>query len=295
MHRVTECPVCQGTKFNSIFDCQDYTVSHETFSLIECAACHLLITSPRPTDQNLGSYYLSEDYISHSNKSTSILDLIYKISRFFTLRWKAALITKYAASKVLPTILDYGCGTGDFLNHMKTLHWDTAGVEPSALARLQAEKLNQHPMAQNLTDVSGSFTCITLWHVLEHVADLNQTVHSLSSLLAKNGTMFIAVPNHESMDAIRYKNHWAGYDVPRHLWHFSKENMSLLLRKHGLTVKKIEPMKLDSFYVSMLSEKYIRQKTSLSGLASAFITGLKSNNSGRKNGGYSSLIYIAQK
>ncbi len=132
-----------------------------------------------------------------------------------------------------------------------------------------------------------------MWHVLEHVHDLNETLAKLRSLLTNNGTVFIAVPNHESYDAQLYKNYWAGYDLPRHLWHFSKENIKTLLTRHNLKLQAIVPMRFDAYYVSLLSEGYKNPaKSSLIKSASAFTRGLISNlKAGKDN--HSSLIYIA--
>ncbi|MFZ6010766.1 MAG: class I SAM-dependent methyltransferase [Bacteroidota bacterium] len=295
MHQINECPVCGEKQFTKTFSCKDFTVSHETFQLIKCNACKLIATSPRPTNDSLPKYYLSEDYISHSNRVTSIIDLIYKISRHFTLRWKSNLIKKNSSVSEPTTLLDYGCGTGDFLNKMKTAGWSVAGVEPSAIARTKAQQEYSLKVSEKLTQVKEIYDTLTLWHVLEHVPDLNETLAQLTQRLSKNGTMFIAVPNYKCSDAKHYGENWAGYDVPRHLWHFSQENMSKLLQRHDLTLTKIIPMKLDAFYVSLLSEKYTNGKISIVGLVRAFINGLKSNYRAKETREYSSLIYIAQK
>ena len=295
MEQVTICPICKGSDLTTYLSCKDYTVSNETFDLRKCASCGLVLTTPRPTDSELNKYYQSDAYISHSNKSSNLVDQVYKIARTFTLKWKYNLITKH--SPVRPSsILDYGCGTGAFLQECQKHGMKIAGVEPSDIARRKAQEETGATIAPDLNSVSAEFDVITLWHVLEHVANLNQTLTALKKQLHKNGTMFIAVPNLLSTDAKIYKEFWAGYDVPRHLWHFSKASMKKLLTNHGLKLIGILPMQLDAYYVSLLSEKYRNKgKGSFSGMVKATLHGWESNQQGKTTQEYSSLIYIVRK
>jgi 2-polyprenyl-3-methyl-5-hydroxy-6-metoxy-1,4-benzoquinol methylase len=274
--------------------CIDHTVSHETFQLVRCESCGFIMTSPRPENSALGKYYMSEDYISHSNRSSSVIEKIYQIARIVSLERKINLVNRHLLSPE-KRLLDYGCGTGEFLNHARKKGFKIQGVEPSSIARQQAQKLTHEKISETIAEVENQFDAITLWHVLEHIPDINKVIGQLKSILTKNGTIFIAVPNHKSNDAIRYQELWAGYDVPRHLWHFSQQTMKKLLTKNGLNIVDTIPMKLDSFYVSMLSEKYKRKKNSISGLTQAFFNGLRSNIQASSNMEYSSLIYIAKK
>nr|WP_262899600.1 class I SAM-dependent methyltransferase [Chryseosolibacter histidini] len=295
MIAVNQCPVCEGKVFRPYLKCKDHTVSHETFQLIKCENCKLVITSPRPTNEALGRYYLSDDYVSHAKKSKGLFDKVYKTSRLYTLRWKLNLVKENLRSKGnSSTILDFGCGTGEFLQTCKQNGFVTTGVEPSDIARAHAAELTAGKVHSTLEEVEGSFQVITLWHVLEHVPDLNQKIEQLKSKLEKDGIMFIAVPNHQSYDARTYQERWAGYDVPRHLWHFSEPTMSQLLKKHGLTLEKIIPMKLDAFYVSMLSEKHSSGRSSIGGFIQGFVNGFRSNALAKPNE-YSSLIYLVRK
>jgi 2-polyprenyl-3-methyl-5-hydroxy-6-metoxy-1,4-benzoquinol methylase len=290
---VPECPICKSTDLQKFLICEDYTVSHEIFHVKQCATCTLAITTPRPETTQLGKYYQSEEYISHSGKSSGGIGFIYKLARSFSLKWKKNKITSIQSEG---SILDFGCGTGEFLNTMQQAGWNVTGVEPSPDARLKAEEINSikiHPSLDELTN--EKFDVITAWHVLEHVPDLTQTVQKLKSHLKKNGTLFIAVPNYQCPDAFVYQQHWAGFDVPRHLWHISKKSMNQLLESLALKLHDTIPMKLDAYYVSMLSEKYKnKNKINLSCLTKGFISGLKSNFLARKKINYSSLIYVAK-
>lgn len=294
MVAVNQCPVCGGKVFLPYLKCKDHTVSHETFQLIKCENCKLAITSPRPAPEDLGHYYLSDDYISHAKSSKSLFDKVYKTARLYTLKWKLNLVKENLRTKTKSTILDFGCGTGEFLQTCKQNGLVTTGVEPSDIARTHAAELTRGKVHSTLEEVEGNFQVITLWHVLEHVPDLNDMLDQLKTKLEKDGIMFIAVPNHQSYDARIYQERWAGYDVPRHLWHFSEPTMNQLLKKHGLTLEKIIPMKLDAFYVSMLSEKHGSGKSSIGGFIQGLINGLRSNYLAKPNE-YSSLIYLARK
>jgi 2-polyprenyl-3-methyl-5-hydroxy-6-metoxy-1,4-benzoquinol methylase len=296
MEFVNQCPSCDGDLFSPYRTCLDHTVSHETFQLMRCETCKLVLTSPRPLSKDLGRYYVSDDYISHTPKSKKFFDKVYQLSRHFTLKWKLNLVRENAlTSNGIQTLLDYGCGTGEFLYKCKNEGIKIKGVEPSDIARTYASELIGQPVYGSIEESTETFDAITLWHVLEHVPDLNNIILLLKEKLNKNGTMFIAVPNHLSKDAQVYKSLWAAYDVPRHLWHFNKQSMEHLLNKLSLKLEKTIPMQLDSYYVSMLSEKHKAGKSTFAGLIKGFLNGAKSNYAARNTGEYSSLIYVVRK
>ena len=290
--KLERCPICKSDKLSNHIICKDHMVSGESFAITRCSNCSFLFTNPRPNQENIGSYYHSEKYISHSNQANNFINSIYKLTRLFTLSKKVKLINTISTEK---SVLDFGCGTGDFLYKCKINGWNIAGLEPDENARDQAKKKTETSIIKNINELNkiDNISLITLWHVLEHVPDLNSTIESLKSKLSKNGKILIAVPNYQSYDAKLYREHWAAYDVPRHLYHFSMDTMKLLLNNHGLKIYKTIPMKIDSFYVSLLSEKYKKGK---SNYIKSFINGYKSNIYANKNENqYSSIIYIAGK
>lgn len=294
MEYLPACPICTEQKLSEYASCKDYTVSGETFTLEQCANCGFVLTNPRPKEADLAKYYQSDAYISHSDTSKNIIDRVYKIARSFTLEWKYKLVTQNSVTKPF-SLLDYGCGTGSFLQTCNVQGLNIAGVEPAEKARTMAKQLTGIDISPEIERVRGTFDAITLWHVLEHVIDLNNTVKQLRNRLNQNGTLFIAVPNLRSWDAKYYDEHWAAFDVPRHLWHFSRESMEILLTKHGLKIDTVLPMPLDAYYVSLLSERYKSGNQGIGSIAKAVTYGWKSNQQSKKNGEYSSLIYIARK
>lgn len=293
MIEVKVCPICSGNTFSSYLTCKDQTVSKNDFSIQKCNGCNFLMTSPRPNDEELGEYYVSEDYISHTNKSKTLFDKVYQISRVYALKWKLSILNQHCSKS--KKLLDVGCGTGSFIEYCTLQNWDVTGVEPSTIATKNIPTQLASRVKPDLDHVEqNDFDAITLWHVLEHIPNLNDSLNQIQSKLKSTGTLFIAVPNPESWDAKKYKDKWAAYDVPRHLWHFTQNTMNTLMENHNLKVVEVLPMKLDSYYVSLLSEKY-QGKSKPSQFINGFINGLRSNILATRDTNYSSILYIIKK
>ena len=288
----TSCPNCANINIFKVLSAKDYTVSGEEFEIWECKSCTQRFTQNVAEENEIGKYYQSENYISHSDTSKGLINNLYHKVRKRTLIQKRKLIEN-ATAKISGNILDVGAGTGAFLNTMKIAKWNCAGIEPDETARKKALELYNIDLkeAEKLYLLSPqSFDAITLWHVLEHVHELHKYVEQLKNLLSAEGKLFIAVPNYTSCDEKIYSEYWAAYDVPRHLYHFSPKAMEVLLNAHGLKIEKIKPMWYDSVYVSMLSEEY---KTGDSHPVKAFINGMISNlETVSDHSKCSSLIYI---
>lgn len=285
------CSVC-NSPLQKILEVKDHSVSQETFTLAKCSNCRIVQTTPALTEGELSKYYASENYVSHTAKSNNLTNRLFLLARRFTLDWKLRLIPKATNQP----ILDYGCGTGDFLTKCIENGITAEGLEPNDAAREIATRKSNSTIHKNLEAIKSRYSTITLWHVLEHVPQLQTTLSQLKDRLEQNGTLVLAVPNYKSWDALKYATYWAAYDVPRHQWHFSKDSMETLLEKCGLKIEKIIPMKLDSFYVSLLSEKYKHPtQPLLVSFLKAFFNGALSNIKAAKSGEYSSLIYFVRK
>jgi 2-polyprenyl-3-methyl-5-hydroxy-6-metoxy-1,4-benzoquinol methylase len=295
MIHYTQCPVCASEKIAQQLSAKDYTVSQKEFAIWHCSNCTVRFTQDVPAQNEIGPYYQSDNYISHSDTKKGIVNSLYHLVRKRTLNAKRQLITDQVGM-LKGEILDIGCGTGAFLHTMKTAGWGITGLEPDDTARAKAKELYQlDPQSpeQLFQLQAGTYHAITMWHVLEHVHELHAYIKQLHQLLTPQGKIFIAVPNYTSKDADIYKEHWAAYDVPRHLYHFSPQSMEQLLSMHNLKLTTIKPMWYDSFYVSMLSEKY---KNGKGNLLKAFFNGLLSNIKTMSNHSRcSSVIYIISK
>ncbi len=292
MKKTSTCPICQSGNITKQFDVKDYFLSHEDFSIWKCNNCALQFTNPRPEAENLGKYYESDEYLSHDTQSNGALGKLYQFLREINIKRKYKIVSNL---KSAGSILDIGCGTGEFLHYFQRRNWNCLGIEPNQAARNFAKNHYQLKVEeeQGLNDLSPeTFDIISMWHVLEHVLDVNKRIEEAKRLLKPGGFLIIALPNPSSWDAGYYKAFWAGLDVPRHLYHFSPEAFANLAIRHDLKLDDTLPMKFDAYYVSLLSERY--KKTPIP-ILSAFFKGMKSNSKAAKTGNYSSLIYVLNK
>jgi len=287
------CPICLSSDLQKKFNCTDHSTSKEKFTIVSCETCDFKFTNPRPKDKSLGSYYKSDKYISHTNNKKGLFNWMYHTVRKYSITTKLNLLKKISKNK---NHLDIGCGTGEFLNACKNSGFRTEGIEPSRLAREQAINNFNLSVTHN-TELdqfkSSQFDTISMWHVLEHIPELNKTIREFNRILNKNGKVIIAVPNHNSWDAKYYKEYWAGWDTPIHLWHFSKLSIEKIFKIHDFKLIEKKPMLFDSYYVSLLSEEF---KTGKKKYVKGFTIGLLSNIIGIfSKRGCSSIIYVFEK
>lgn len=292
MEKLDACPVCDHHEFELYSKVKDHFLSGETFDLNQCKNCGFVFTNPRPEANDLGRYYQSEEYFSHSKAKKGLITFLYNAVKNYSLGRKYKLISSYKKSG---KILDIGCATGEFLNYFKSKGWETSGIEPAENPRnyaIQNYNLDVRD-EESIKDLDKeSFDVITMWHVLEHVPGLNERIDQIKQFLKPDGLLLIALPNYLSWDAKYYGNFWAGFDVPRHLYHFSQDTLKRLLDKFQFSVFDILPLKFDAYYVSLLSEKYQHGKQDF---VKAFFNGQKSNRQAAKDdNNYSSLIYLAK-
>ena len=285
LEKIDYCQVCQGADIKDFIRVIDHNYSGDVFNISECVSCGYRFTNPRPIESTIGNYYKSENYISHNSTKKGLINKIYHLVRNYQFKIKESSIEK---TKISPgkKVLDVGCGTGNFVNHLNLHGWNAEGVETDEKAR-EIAKLSNIKVYKNISLVdSEKYDVITMWHVLEHVYNLNDYMQNLRSLLKKDGLLVIGVPNSNSYDANIYKENWYAYDAPIHISHFRKCNMKLLAEKNKFKHTKTQKLFFDAFYISMLSSK----KSSKSILL-GFLIGLISNAKAKKDGEYSSLIY----
>ena len=289
MEELIQCPVCGSQELDPFLSTRDFFLSGEEFTISKCGKCGFRFTNPRPEANELGRYYQSTDYISHSNTRKGLFASVYQLVRKYTLSRKYALLRKFHQQG---KILDIGCATGQFLHYMESRGWVATGIEPDEKTRNRAISefgLKVFPEDQLNVFENASFDVISMWHVLEHVSMLDQRMEQLKRLLKPGGTLIVALPNCNAHDARKYGMFWAGYDVPRHLYHFTSSDVEFLFGKYGFKIIRVLPMWFDAFYVSLLSEKYKSGKMRwIPALWNGFWSNLKS---GQKNG-FSSHIYV---
>lgn len=289
MDKLIKCKICGSDKFNIIINSSDFYLTKEVFNISECDSCRFRFTTPIPDLNVLPKYYNSYNYDSYIDKPKSVFDKAYKYFRNIAINNKYNLIT---GRKEGVAILDIGCGTGDFLKKFKTNGWQTFGIEPNTSAREIARQVNKIKVFDEKEYVKlfdNQFDVITMWHSLEHIYDLNYQLTNIKRLLLHDGIILVAVPNSDSFDAQIYKKFWAAYDLPRHLYHFNKKSVSDLFTKYELVVDEIIPLKMDAYYISLISEKY---KSGKKNYLKAIINGFRSNMLAKNNNNHSSLLFI---
>jgi SAM-dependent methyltransferase len=291
------CPLCEGSKLDFQHNSLDYLVSKNAFSVYKCMDCGLLYTNPRPKPESIQAYYQSSDYLSHSNKSDNLFSRCYRVIRRIMLSYKVGVLRKHLNSNGLPVrILDYGCGTGEFLLKAKELKYDVVGFEPSEIASKQVKEKGLRVMVNDMDldkQEDNSLDAITLWHVMEHIHDIKSRIKVFSRILRNNGLLVIAIPENKSFDAAYYKTDWAGWDLPRHLFHFDEITLKRLVGSDEFTLLKRHPLIFDSYYISLLSERFRKSRL---GILRAIAIGFISNLLGLIGKyPYSSQIYVFRK
>lgn len=294
--RLTKCPLCKSGLFLNFKEIVDHAVSKETFIICKCQNCSLLFTNPRPKEEKIGPYYDFPEYYSHEKNNKNLTQLIYNKVRNYAVLQKVKLISEL---KEPCKLLDYGCGTGEFLQAAQLKGWTIKGIEPTEKARNQANQILDGKVFANieLLEDKKKFDIITLFHVLEHIHTLRKTTKKIIKHLKSDGYILIAVPNPTSFDALKYRENWAGWDVPRHLYHFNETAITNFEQIFDLELVRTVPMPFDSYYVSLLSEGYTKPKQNLiSKYLKAVKSGWDSNKIAKGHSGkYSSNLFIFKK
>lgn len=293
---INVCPVCGCIHNEQARTCRDFYASGELFDLYYCHECGFMFTQDAPVEAEIGRYYESPAYISHSNTKKGLMNVIYHLVRQYMLNSKARLVKRVSRCVSGGRLLDVGTGTGYFAHAMDRRGWKVEAIEKNPQARAFAKKrfgLEVKPESALKEFAPGSFDVITLWHVMEHLEHLNETWERLKELLTAGGVLVVAVPNCSSYDAQKYGSNWAAYDVPRHLWHFTPATIGRLAAKHGFVLSESYPMPFDAFYVSMLTEKKLKRSFSfLRGMWVGTVAWLSARGNKQRS---SSMIYVFRK
>lgn len=253
----TACPLCGSPRIPTLLTCRDTLTRLGDFTIASCADCGFRFTNPYPSPDDIHAFYASDDYTPVTNSTRGLLNKGYHLARRVMLRAKRRLVRRLAR-RATGTLLDIGCGTGEFPATMKQGGWDVQGVEPFAPARDSAATRFGIPV----TDLPGqallpghAYDVITLWHVLEHAHDIHHSMAEIARLLKPGGLALIGIPNCASWDAQFYGPDWAAYDTPRHLHHFTPATLGRLAGQHGFRVTSLHPLLFDPLYIPLLSEK----------------------------------------
>jgi ubiquinone/menaquinone biosynthesis C-methylase UbiE len=289
------CPLCSSEKIGLHFKCNDHFISKKDFTIYKCPECGFLFTQDYPDEAEIGFFYESEEYISHSDTSEGFSNKLYQIARNIMVGRKKILIEKITGLKK-GKILDIGSGTGYYAGTMKKEGWHVTGIEINEKARnfsITNFGLDVDPPDKIAVYESNSFDCITMWHVLEHFHEPFKYISEINRLLKPGAVCVVALPNSSSYDAKYYKQFWAAWDVPRHLWHFEPSTFRIFSEKSGFTLENLKILPLDVFYISLLSERY--KGSSLAFLKAMLKASIFVIRSGFNRNRSSSVIYVLRK
>lgn len=286
--KLEECPACKHSQFNNFIICKDYYVSNESFALVKCSKCQLVFTNPRPIEARISEY--RPNIHSPLKEAMSSGGMVNTIVRRITGRFKREAIYSHKTSGHL---LDYGLYDAKFLETMSKSDWKVDGLTTYPEAGKSLPKTINLLAGIHSLSSQSQYDVITSWHTLDQSYDLKSTFKALRKSLKPDGYMFVALTNHNSLDAKSYREAWAAYDQPRALYHFSIDSFTRFVKQNRMNVLDVLPMKFYSYYVSVLSENIINSKNSY---VNALTSGLKSNKSAKMNSEqYSSLIYVLTK
>ena len=150
MKHINTSPI-DNSELELFISCKDHSNSKENFTIMRDHSADFLVTSPRPGESDLAKYYDSEDYISHTDSKKSLLDKVYQLVRNHTLKQKLKLINSFGMQE--KSILDFGAGTGDFLNICQQGGWQVEGVEPNIKAKNVADEKLSKTLMSNISDI----------------------------------------------------------------------------------------------------------------------------------------------
>jgi 2-polyprenyl-3-methyl-5-hydroxy-6-metoxy-1,4-benzoquinol methylase len=242
--------VSRGTNSCNSIETKDYLVTQESF-VIEEKEKGISFTRPVIADEEIDKYYNTTDYLSHSSNKTLMSFFFNLFSKIMVKKKTSFMLGLGGAS----AYLDYGCGVGKLISSMNKKGVASYGYDTSLLAISICNNKSLNA-SSNLDDLPNQYNLISFWHSLEHVSDHTKVLKKTKKMLSKNGTMVVALPNYDSFDAKFYSKFWAAYDTPRHRVHFTKKGFIKVASQLGFEVVKTKPLFLDSFYISMMSEKY---------------------------------------
>lgn len=227
--RESGCPLCQQRLSVRWVDLA-VAETDERFRIERCEGCGIGVTLPFPEDMD--RYYTSDYHGGRHGLTAAMCD-----------RRRRSIIDAVTGSLSERRLLDVGCGDGTFLQTAQLAGWQVWGVErfPGPARQLGLPVFNSLAEA----DAQGPYHCITLWHVLEHLPDLNDTIATLRRLLHDEGVLVIAVPDAASLQARCFGPSWLHLDVPRHLYHFSERALKLLLAQHEMIGRRLQRTELE--------------------------------------------------
>lgn len=211
------------------------------FYLVRCRRCGLIYQNPQMSQEELVIHY-PQEYLPYQQDEIARPSAVTQLSRQHALKRLCDRVTRYRPQH--GCLLDVGCATGSFLFAMQQRGWQVQGVEPVAHAAAQARQVFGLEVFVGLLEKAAypdaTFDVVTLWDVLEHVADVQSTLAEVARILKPGGLLAFSVPNPASLEARLFGANWLGWERPRHLTLIPPTLVPAYLEKVGLSFLRIE-------------------------------------------------------
>jgi SAM-dependent methyltransferase len=253
-----------------------------TWTELQCPRCQLIWLNPKPTAADLPALYA--DYYTHGEpdeRSVFVQAILCGVpaatqdyadmvsdpwvrrlgrafSLFGPLREMGMRGTMGLSRDAGISLLDFGCGDGAFLRHMRSLGWTVSGVEQDPRAAEVARQLiGQESIHTSIDDARAKapdgYDVITLSHVIEHLLDPIGTLQECASALRPGGKLVITTPNTESRGHRYFQRNWLHLDPPRHITLYNPGTLTDLARRAGFKVERVETPASSSHFVYQAS------------------------------------------
>ena len=246
----THCIICSRKDALPFITLNDrLNKSSQKFHLLQCT-CGFIYLNPRPSSENIKHYYQSENYDPFIESTNPIWKTLYRYVQKISLSWKYKIIRRYIQGGRL---LDIGGGKGDFADFMHEKEDWNVTLQDSMFDFEERE--NSISFIRQLSELNlpTKFDVITLWHSLEHIHNIKDLFDSLHNLQDDTGILMITVPNLNAPERNFYKDNWAPYDAPRHLYHFNFNRLNELCRNNGYEIIQKYSLFQDMPYNVLLS------------------------------------------
>ncbi|HOL67865.1 MAG TPA: class I SAM-dependent methyltransferase, partial [bacterium] len=261
------CSLCQHQSGRFLMETADLTgTASGSFRLFQCRRCGLISLWPLPGTGETSSFYPPSYYEDTPARRSKLLRRASRLSRglrryilqkkhgyphrFYPWWLSTAVCGWFLPSPdatIVPwinggRILDVGCGQGDFLLVMKSLGWETYGVEPNPAAVATATRLGISVHCGELNETmfpTRFFHVVRLHHVLEHIPNPVAVMLIIRRLLRDDGYLMITVPNINSPGFKIFRRYWWNLDVPRHVYFYSPETLTRLAASTGYRICQV--------------------------------------------------------
>ncbi|MCA9875332.1 MAG: class I SAM-dependent methyltransferase [Anaerolineales bacterium] len=253
------CDLCGGKETRPVYTVVDNNYGTPgSFSLVTCTACGLVYQNPRPTAVEISAYYPTAEY--HPFRALQEQ----KPPEPQELHWKRA--KRLTALQGPGSVLDVGCGSGLFLAAMRSLGWTVCGVDPNPdVVQYVRQVLQIEAYEGDIFTVPEEerVNLVTFWDVLEHTHSPTAVLRRAHQLLQPEGYLALNVPNWASIERHLFKERWIALDAPRHLYHFTPQTLSAMLRACGFQPLVVQPqapvLSLASNMLRWIGDTFLRQ------------------------------------